>query len=203
MEDHRPCEDRAAGIRAAVREKYRDVPAEPRGKFPYPVGRESAIGLGYNPAWLDAIPPEIVSRFVGVGNPYRIRAPRRGEHVLDIGCGCGLDTFVAAELVGPEGHVAGVDSTPEMLDVPRRILRRSPDRPIALFEAYAEALPFRDGSFDQVISNGVLNLAPNKDAAFAEIARVLRRGGVFAAADLLVIDTIPEETLADLDAWST
>ena len=190
-------------ILKTVREKYSAVSREPAGKFSYPVGRESALGLGYAPEWLAQLPAEIVDRFVGVGNPFSIRKPRPGERVLDVGCGCGFDSFVASGLVGPEGRVVGLDLSPEMLAFAREALGTRPLPNIEFKDGSVEALPFEDGSFDLVISNGVLNLVPDKNAAFREIHRVLRPGGTLAAADLLVIESIPEEVLADSDAWST
>src|SRR5512135_1427957 len=97
-------EQRREELRSAVRGKYRGVARSPEGCFTYPIGRESALGLGYRPEWLAAVPPNIVERFVGVGNPFTIRMPGPGDRVLDVGCGCGMDTFVAAGLVGPKGR---------------------------------------------------------------------------------------------------
>lgn len=186
-------------LRQAVREKYRSVSVDPEGPFPYPVGRASALGLGYEAEWLDALPDDVLDRFVGVGNPFRIQRPEPGQSVLDLGCGAGLDVFVAAQLVGPRGRAVGVDLTPEMLAWPKQHAAANTE----FHEGSVEALPFEDGSFDLAISNGALNLVPDKDAAFEEIFRVLAPGGVFAVADLLVTATVPEEVLAGLDAWST
>lgn len=189
-----------ADIRESVRKKYRDVAREAQGQFAYPVGWASAVGLGYRREWLDKVPAEIVDRFVGIGNPFGVRCPKPGERVLDVGCGCGMDTLIAGLLVGETGSAVGIDLTPEMLDP----ARRSGHAPHIRFEeASVDELPFEDGSFDVVISNGVLNLVPDKDAAFREIARVLRPGGSFIAADLVVIETVPPELLCSMDAWST
>ncbi len=122
--------------------------------------------------------------------------------MLDVGCGCGMDTFVAAGLVGPKGRATGLDLTPEMLEWPRKARAAFNQSNVEFHEGSAEKLPFEDDSFDLVTSNGVLNLVPDKDAAYAEIRRVLRPGGVFAAADLLVVEAIPETVLASEDAWS-
>ena len=195
--------ERASKIRISVKSKYRDVAAKPEGHFPYPIGKESALNLGYNAKWLEAIPADIVESFVGVGNPFSIRAPKPGEHVLDAGCGCGLDVFVSSLLVGPSGSVSGVDLTVEMLALPRSILSKLEKTNMEFIEATIEALPYKDGAFDIVISNGTLNLIPDKAAAFSEIARVLRPAGILAAADLLVTETIPPDVLAGKDAWST
>lgn len=193
----------AQQIRDAVKRKYRGFSREPNGQFPYPVGRQSLEQLGYSAEWIAAIPDQIVDRFVGVGNPFTIRRVRRGERVLDIGCGCGLDSFVAALQAGPEGLVIGVDLTAEMLEQASGAKPLTSRKNVEFQEASAEALPFEDASFDLVISNGVLNLVPDKRTAFREIARVLQPGGDFVAADLVVLEDIPETIAASLDAWST
>jgi ubiquinone/menaquinone biosynthesis C-methylase UbiE len=123
--------------------------------------------------------------------------------VLDVGCGCGFDTFVAAALVGPEGQAVGLDLTPEMLEIAQTTLAQTKINNLQFKEGHAEALPFDDASFDLVISNGVLNLVPNKEVAFKEIVRVLRPGGDFMAADLVVVENIPDHLLESMDAWST
>jgi arsenite methyltransferase len=123
--------------------------------------------------------------------------------VLDAGCGCGFDTFIAASLAGPLGHAVGIDFTKEMLALPRAVAESFKHGNVEFRQGTLEKLPFDDSSFDLVISNGVLNLIPDKGAAFAEFARVLNPGGALVAADLLVIDTIPADVLANTDAWST
>jgi arsenite methyltransferase len=194
---------RTAQLKAAVKLKYREVSQKPQGQFPYPIGRESLEQLGYTDAWMTAVPEEIIDRFVGVGNPFSVRRVRKGESILDIGCGCGLDSFVSALEAGPEGRVVGIDLTTEMLAWACKAKADACIRNIHFQIASAEALPFESASFDLVISNGVLNLVPDKESAFREIARVLRPEGNFVAADLVVMETIPEETLASMDAWST
>lgn len=176
----------------AVRKKYRAVAADPRGHFAYPVGRASARRLGYGP--LKGIPAAAVDRFVGIGNPFRVARLRAGDRVLDVGCGSGLDAFVAAKLAD---RVVGLDLTPEMLPA-RRTFKN-----VTFRAGDVEALPFADGAFTLVISNGALNLVPDKRAAFREIHRVLAPGGRFAAADLVVRRTVPAKMLRDMDAWST
>ena len=194
---------RADTLRDAVRAKYREVACEPTGQFAYPVGRASALGLGYEPAWLEGIPDAVVDRFVGAGNPFAVERPGVGERVLDLGCGCGLDVFVASRLVGAEGYVVGIDLTPEMVRAGERAAAAWPLDNVHLQLGTVEALPYGDASFDRVISNGVLNLVPDKAAAFSQACRVLRPGGRFVVADLLVTETVPAEVLASLDAWST
>ena len=190
-------------IRNAVRSKYRTVAIKPEGHFPYPIGKESALTLGYDPLILEKIPDKIVRRFVGVGNPFKIRTPRSGDYVLDAGCGCGMDTFIAALLAGPQGRAIGIDLTEEMLGSPRSAVAAFKLGNVEFRAGSIEALPFDDAALDMVISNGVLNLVPDKAAAFAEIARVLRPEGAFIAADLLVVDTIPSDVLESMDSWST
>jgi ubiquinone/menaquinone biosynthesis C-methylase UbiE len=123
--------------------------------------------------------------------------------VLDVGCGCGADVFVASQMVTAQGRAAGLDLTPEMLAHARAAAGRWSPRNVAFEAGDVESMPFADDSFDAVISNGALNLAPDKEAAFREIARVLRPGGRLAVADLLVVDSVPESLLASMDAWST
>jgi arsenite methyltransferase len=190
-------------LKSTVKRKYRGVSRTPEGQFPYPTGYDSLERLGYPREWISAVPKDVVERFVGVGNPFSVRPVRKGERVLDVGCGCGLDSFVSALQTGPEGLVYGIDLTPEMLEWAWKSKTKTAMDHLLFREASAEELPFEDASFDLVISNGVLNLVPNKDFAFREIARVLRPEGTFAAADLVVVESIPEETLASMDAWST
>jgi arsenite methyltransferase len=199
----RTATERASELLGAVRQRYAAVAREPRGQFPYPVGLESLARLGYAPEWISSVPRELAARFVGVGNPFIVRLLRPGERVLDIGCGCGVDTLIAAMLVGPTGRSVGLDATPEMLDLPRSVRVGKDGCAPEFVEGLVERLPFEDRSFDVVISNGALNLATDKDRAFGEIARVLGPGGEMVVADLIVRETIPEELLASMDAWST
>lgn len=203
MNDETTSPEKSEQLRASIREKYASVAQDANGKFPYPVGRESAVQLGYAVQWLDSVPSVVQERFVGAGNPFLYWKPAPGQSVLDVGCGAGFDSFVARLLVGDAGRVAGIDVTPEILTVARNARTRI-DAPNLAFNAGAvETLPYARESFDAVISNGVLNLSLDKDAAFGELERVLRGGGVFVAADLLVDETIPEEVLAAEDAWSS
>ncbi len=194
---------RAEEIREAVKLKYRQVAESPTGYFAYPVGAEGALKLGYDPSWINLVPKAVVSRFVGVGNPFTIRTPKPGDRVLDAGCGCGFDTFIAASMTGISGSAVGIDITPEMLEIAKSASGSFQAGNVEFREGSIEQLPFKDRCFDLVLSNGVLNLIPDKQRAFKEIARVLRPEGSLLAADLLVIDKIPPEVLASTDAWST
>ena len=199
----KPLSKRAEEIRNAVKLKYRQVANSPEGHFTYPVGVESALKLGYDPSWIQLVPEAVVNHFVGVGNPLNICIPGQGDRVLDAGCGCGFDTFIAASLAGTSGRAVGIDITSEMLQVARSASERFKNGNIEFREGSIERLPFENGYFDLVLSNGVLNLVPDKQRAFKEIARVLRTDGALVAADLLVMETIPPEVLASTDAWST
>lgn len=189
-------------LRDSIRRRYAQVAQRPEGQFKYPVGRASAEHLGYRAEWLDRISPEVVDRFVGVGNPFSLGEPQSGWRIVDVGCGCGMDSQVAAQLAGPAGQVIGVDVSTEMLTVARAGLAASGLTNVTFVEGSAEALPVEAGWADLVISNGVLNLTPCKPSAFAEVARVLRPGGRFQAVDLILVKDLPADVRDEEFAWS-
>jgi arsenite methyltransferase len=191
-----------AQVRDALRRRYADVAERPAGQFKYPVGRESAERLNYRRDLVDSIPSDVVEHFVGVGNPFSMGEPKPGWNVLDIGCGCGFDSQMAALYVGPTGRVLGVDMSPEMLAVARAGIEEAGLLNVELIEGRAEDLPLDSGWADLVISNGVLNLVTCKASAFAEVARVLKSGGWFQAADLMLVNDLPEDLRNDEFAWS-
>jgi SAM-dependent methyltransferase len=194
---------RRRDLERAVREKYRRAALDPRGLFPYPIGREGARALGYSRERIDAAPRAVLERFVGVGDPFEVRAPATGERVLDVGCGAGLDTLAAGARVGRSGLAVGIDPASQLVAFGRDGARHGALPQVAFVAGSAEELPFAHASFDQVSSNGALNLVVDKRRAFGELARVLRPGGTLAIADLLVVEGVPDELLADMDAWST
>jgi SAM-dependent methyltransferase len=147
----------------------------------------------YAAAELQGLPDEAIALALGVGNPVRHAALQPGEVVLDVGCGAGIDTLLAARLVGPAGRVVGLDMTPAMLDRTRQHAALIGATNVEVHEGLMEALPFTDASVDVVVSNGVLNLSTRKSRALAEMHRVLRPGGRAALADLVLTDTLPEE----------
>ena len=189
-------------IHELLTRRYAAVAEKPTGQFAYPVGRASAERLGYPGDFLGRIPSGVVSRFVGVGNPFTLGEPEQGWAVVDIGCGGGVDSQIAAHFVGPEGRVCGIDLSEGMLSVAREGLDASGLSNVEFRQGVAESLPVESGWADLVISNGVLNLATCKATAFAEAFRVLKSGGRFQAADLVLIGELPEDLRNDEFAWS-
>ena len=169
--------------RALVRGTYGNAKAE---------GRSVAEAL-YTPEELDGLPEDAIALALGIGNPVRRAALRLGEIVLDVGCGAGIDTLLAARAVGAAGCVHALDMTPAMLERTRHHAALAGATNLELHEGLMEALPFADGSVDVVVSNGVLNLSTRKSRALAEMHRVLRPGGRIALADLVLTESLPEE----------
>jgi SAM-dependent methyltransferase len=188
-------------IRDKIREKYDRVAVSPGGCFRYPTGREGISALGYLPEWWQDLPESLLNSFCGVGNPFSLRPIHPEEAVLDIGCGTGLDAFVAAKLAGPRGRVVGIDITPGMVAKAREHLRQLPMPQLAFQVGEAEALPFPDRDFDAVISNGVLNLTLDKEKAVKEIYRVLKPGGRAMLADMVLVEALPEERQHRVENW--
>ena len=180
-------------------EMYRDVANGPGPDLHFPTGRALAEALGYHTALLDRLPAEAVASFAGVGYHFDLASLRPGERVLDLGSGSGMDVFAAAAHVGASGEVTGIDITPEQLAKSERL--RSA-RNVRFQRARIEALPFDEGSFDVVLSNGVVNLSPDKGTVFAETARVLRPGGRLALADIVTERQIAQRTTCQADLWA-
>ncbi|MBS3941212.1 MAG: methyltransferase domain-containing protein [Actinobacteria bacterium] len=189
-------------LRAAVQEHYAEVAHDPvGGDFHFHTGRAATERLGYPDELLEHLADACIEAFAGVANPFAWGLPRHGERVVDIGSGGGLDSMVAARAVGPDGFVVGVDMTPAMLERARRNARAAGIDNIEFREGLAEALPVEDGWADLVVSNGVLNLVPDKVAAYGEIIRALRPGGRIQIADVCVEVEVPRDARADIDLW--
>ena len=189
-------------LRQAIQEEYATVAEEPDRGFHFHTGRPLAQLLDYDAAWLAAVPEGSIASFAGTGNPFRLGPLRTGERVVDVGCGAGIDSFIAAHMVGPSGQVIGVDMTPAMLAKARRGAAEADVTQIEFREGLGEALPVDDGWADVVISNGVLNLMPDKPAALQEMARVLKPGGRLQIADILVQKPVPDSAKRKIDLWT-
>lgn len=187
-------------LRREIQDKYSEVVAKPDSEFHFHTGRVAAERAGYEAAWLDGVPEDALGSFAGVANPFHWGLPKAGERVIDVGSGAGADSFIAANAVGPEGRVVGVDMTPAMLESSRASAKGSPN--VEFREGVAEEIPVPDGWADVVISNGVINLVPDKVAAYSEISRVLRPGGRVQIADICVELEVPESARRDIDLWT-
>jgi SAM-dependent methyltransferase len=188
-------------LRSFIAEKYTEVAEEPEKGAHFHTGRPLAMMLGYDQAVVDALPAGTVESFAGTGNPFSLGELNTGETVLDVGCGAGFDSLIAAQQVGPSGRVIAVDMTPAMLDKAKAGACEAGVSNIEFHQAFAESLPAADASVDMVISNGVINLCPDKMAVFAEINRVLKPGGRMQVGDIVVHKAVPDDAKADIDLW--
>jgi SAM-dependent methyltransferase len=189
-------------LRGQIQAKYTDVALEPEKGFHFHTGRPLAKMLGYADADVDWLPVSAVESFAGTGNPFSVGRLATGEVVLDIGCGAGFDTLLAARQVGPTGRVIAVDMTEAMLQKTRAGAARLGLANVDVRRGFAEELPAVSGSIDVVISNGVINLCPDKMAVMREVCRVLKPGGRFQIADIVVHKEVPQEAKDDIDLWS-
>ncbi len=190
------------GLRSAISTEYRDVALNPQKGFHFHTGRPLAKILGYDDELVKVVPENSVSSFAGTGNPFSLGTIRPGEKVVDVGCGAGFDSFIAAHMVGNGGRVIGIDMTPEMLRKAQGATEVAGLNNVEFRKGVAEALPVADNWADVVISNGVLNLCPDKLAVFREMHRVLKPGGRLQIADILVEKAVPEEAKQDIDLWT-
>ena len=188
-------------LKREIKKTYASVSQEPAKDFVFPTGRPWAEDLGY-PEELANVPDTAAESFAGVANPFTLGRLAPGERVLDLGCGAGTDSLVAAQMVGQSGRVTGIDMTPEMLAKARVSAASMGATNVSFVESEAEALPFDDASFDVVISNGVIDLIPDKDAVFGEISRVLVPGGRIQIADVTIQNPVSEEGRRDIDLWT-
>lgn len=189
-------------LREQVKEKYREVAVEPDGEFHFHTGRYLAKRLGYDASIVDPLPDAAVESFAGVANPHSMMPLDEGACVVDAGSGAGFDSFVAAAQVGSSGQVIGIDMTQEMLDKSRRTVSEMALDNVEFRDGLLEDMPVEDGWADILISNGVFNLCPDKQAAFNEAYRVLRPGGRLQFADIANGKAVPEGALNNIDLWT-
>lgn len=189
-------------LRTAIQEEYTDVAADPQKGFHFHTGRPLAARLGYPSQRVDPLPDAVVESFAGVGNPFSWGDLRPGETVVDLGSGAGFDAILAAAMVGGEGRVIGVDMTPAMLAKARSNAGLIGLMNLDFREGYLEALPVADATADALISNGVINLCPDKAAVLAEAYRVLKPVGRLQVADIIVAKEVPDNAKQDIALWT-
>ncbi|MFT5450390.1 MAG: arsenite methyltransferase [Gammaproteobacteria bacterium] len=189
-------------LRQEVKIKYRDVATDPHGEFHFHTGRALAKRLGYDDARVSSLPDVAVESFAGVGDPFSLRELQAGERVVDMGSGAGFDCFVAAQMVGTQGAVVGIDMTDAMLLKSRSAAQAMQLGNVEFREGLLETAPVADGWADAVISNGVINLCADKRTVFAEIRRMLRPGGVLQFADIATGKPVPEAAKSNIDLWT-
>jgi arsenite methyltransferase len=189
-------------LREEIRRTYTDVSTDQQQEFIFPTGRAWAHELGYPEPELSRVPDATVESFAGVANHWALGRVEPGEVVLDLGCGAGADLLIAAQMTGASGHVIGVDMTPSMLERARASARQMGEGNVELHESLIESLPLEDASVDVVISNGVIDLVPDKDAVFDEVDRVLRPGGRLQLADVVIHHEVSEDARQRIDLWT-
>jgi SAM-dependent methyltransferase len=188
-------------LKSEIKKTYASVSEQPETEFIFPTGRAWAEDLNY-PAELANVPEAAVESFAGVANPWQLGRLARGERVLDLGSGAGTDSLIASQMVGSQGHVTGIDMTVAMLSKARTAAAEMGATNVEFVESEAEQLPFSDASFEVVISNGVIDLIPDKDAVFTELFRVLTPGGRIQIADVTIQNPVSAEGRRNIDLWT-
>jgi len=188
-------------IRKKVQEKYIRVAKSPKGCFNFPIGKEGLEKQGYAFDIIRDFPEPILESFCGVGNPFSAGLIRQGEAILDIGCGSGLDAFVASRMTGPRGRVIGLDVTEEMIEKANKNLMLLGLNNVSLEKGEAEELPFQDELSDVVISNGAFNLTLDKEKALKEAFRVIKPKGRLMIADMVLVSPLPPERAGKIENW--
>jgi arsenite methyltransferase len=189
-------------LRAAIQKEYEEVAKHPNQGFHFHTGRALTKIVGYEDEWLEGIPETAIESFAGTGNPFSMGVLKPGECVVDIGSGAGIDSLIAGKMVGDTGQVVGVDMTQGMLERARRAASEGGVKNVDFREGHMEEIPVEDGWADVIISNGVLNLAPDKNAVLREFARVLKPTGRLQIADILVTKEVPEGAKRKIDLWT-
>ena len=188
-------------IEAGIRSKYVKVSDSPEGLFKYPTGRTGLEALDYDPELIRALPEAVIASYCGAGNPFSLGSINKGEAVLDIGCGAGVDTILAAMMAGPSGKAIGMDIVVEMLRRAEENLKLADLKNVIFKKASGEKLPFEYNYFDVVISNSVINLIPDKAATLKEAMRVLKPGGRLMVADQIMVGRLQKDIKARLASW--
>ena len=189
-------------LRDAIRGEYEVVAEDPNKGFHFHTGRPLARILGYQDAWLEGIPEASIESFAGTGNPFSLGEIGVGERVVDVGCGAGIDSLIAATMSGETGQVVGVDMTPAMLEKAKGSAAAAKLLNVEFRAGYGESVPVPDAWADVVISNGALNLMPDKVAVLREMARVLKPNGRLQLGDILVAKEVPQGAKEDIDLWT-
>jgi SAM-dependent methyltransferase len=189
-------------LRQQISDKYSEVALMPEKGFHFHTGSFLAIMLGYDAVLLDGLSSGTVESFAGTGNPFSMGNLKPGEMVLDIGSGAGFDSLIAARQVAPDGRVIGVDMTDAMLEKAAVGAQKMGLTNVEFRKGLAEELPVEDESIDVVISNGVINLCPDKEVVMREVHRVLMPGGRFQIADIVVHKEVPQGAKDNIDLWS-
>jgi arsenite methyltransferase len=189
-------------LRCEIKREYADVASNPTKGFHFHTGRTLAQLLGYSDALLEGIPESAIGRLAGTGNPFALGALNPGEFVVELGCGAGMDTLIASRMVGPAGRVLSIDMTPEMLDEARAAASSARATNIEFHLGYIESVPLPDASADVIISNGVINLAPDKRRVFREMHRILKEDGRLQIGDIVVQKAVPESAKRNIDLWA-
>jgi SAM-dependent methyltransferase len=189
-------------LRCEISKEYAEVAANPARGFHFHTGRPLARMLGYPDRLLEGVPERSIEAFAGTGNPFSMGEIRPGEHVVDVGSGAGIDSLVAARMAGPSGRVVGVDMTPEMLDRAKGAAEESGLGNVEFRRGHAESLPVPDGWADVVISNGVVNLCPDKLAVFREMRRALKPAGRLQIGDIVVEKPVPQSAKEKIELWT-
>ncbi|MEE8395254.1 MAG: methyltransferase domain-containing protein [bacterium] len=189
-------------LRSEITKAYKEVAADPGQGFHFHTGRKLAGIVEYRDEWLENVPENVLASFAGTGNPFSMGEMQPGERVVDLGCGAGIDSFIAAAQVGGGGAVVGIDMTEAMLAKATEASAQAGVEQLEFRHGYLESLPVADGWADAVISNGVINLCPDKMAAFSEIFRVLRPGGRIQIGDIMVSRPVSESAKQKIDLWT-
>ena len=201
MEPRLTSQDRKRIVKG-IRGKYVKVAVNPEGLFSYPIGQAGLESLNYGPDLIQALPDAVRASYCGVGNPFTLGPIHKGDAVLDIGCGAGVDTIVAAMMAGPAGKASGIEMVHEMLERAMENLRMVGLKNVTFVDGSAEKLPFPTGNFEVVISNGVFNLVIDKAKSLREVFRVLKPAGRLMMADQILTGGLQDDVKTRVDSWS-